>query len=385
MKTMHVLNQPKAFFLPFTPGVDMNIELYSIRGFTASALKEKLEQALASHHMAYTITEINHVDQFIKAGLASVPAFKIGDKVIQHPHDGAIDETVSMVIHYLLSEHVNSILVAVDFSEESNNAIAYARMMAQQLGFGLTLAHVHQTLYDPISAGALDIQFLHDANKRLENMVEVLNHEHAAKGINVHVSAHLEVGEAASSLISLLDHGKFELMIMATRATDNAMRRFFGTVSSEVSRLSHKPVVVVPPTAEIKFPGKMVVGFSEDLIIDGVLEYILTFGAKHNVFFDFVHVTSDQKQFEILKQKLYEKLVLNRNLLCGFNIRSLDDEGKKIHEVLFKYAAEARAGMVIFVSHHRKFLDNLRHTSVTRKALQHPDIPLMIIHQPEVK
>jgi nucleotide-binding universal stress UspA family protein len=378
---MHVLNQPDPILLSYTHSVDMNIELYSIRGFTGSALKEKLEQALASHHMPYTITEIFHVDQFIKAGLASVPAFKIGDKIIQHPHDGDVNETVSMVINYILSENVNSILVAVDFSEESNHAIAYARMMAQQLGYGLTLAHVHQTLYDPISAGALDVQILQDANKRLEDMVETLNLEHAAKGINVHVNASLEVGEAASSLVGLLDHGKFELMIMATKATDNAMRRFFGTVSSEVSRQSHKPVVVVPPKAEVKFPGKMIVGFTEELILNGALEYILNFGAKHNVFFDFVHVTDDRKHFEILKGKLYEKLVLNRNLLCGFNIRALEDDEKKIHEVLFKYAADVRAGMVILVSHHRGFIDNLRHSSVTRKALHHPDIPLMIIHQ----
>ena len=359
----------------------MNIELYSIRGFTASSLKEKLEQALASHHLAFTITEINHVDQFIKAGLASVPAFKIGDQVIQHPHDGQVDETVSQVIHYLLSENVNSILVAVDFTEESNHAMAYARMMAEKLGYGLTLAHVHQTMYDPISAGALDIELLQDANKRLEEMVETLNHEHASKGINIHVNAHLEVGEAASSLIDLLERGKFELMIMATKATDNAMRRFFGTVSPEVSRQSHKPVVVVPPNSEIKFPGKVVVGFGESLLVDGVLEFILTFGSKNNVFFDFVRVTDDQKQFEILKNKLFEKLIRKRNILCGYNIIAIEEGNNKIHEALFKHALDVRAGMVILVAHHRTFLDNLRHTSVSRKALQHPDVPMMIMHE----
>ena len=378
---MQVLHQPDDILLSFVERGEMNIDLYSIRGFTASALKEKLEQALASHHLSFTITEINHVDQFIKAGLASVPAFKIGDQIIQHPHDGPVDETVSQVIHYLLSENVNSILVAVDFSEESNHAIAYARMMAEKLGYGLTLAHVHQTMYDPISAGALDIEFLHDANKRLEDIVEALNHEHASKAINVHVNAHLEVGEAASSLIGLLDRSKFELMIMATKATDNAMRRFFGTVSSEVSRRSHKPVVVVPPKAEVKFPGKVVVGFTDSLLMDGILESVLAFGSKNNVFFDFVHVTDDRPRFEILKHNLQEKLILYRRLLCGYNILTLDEGDQKIHEALFKYAHDARAGMIILVSHHRTFLDSLRHTSVSRRALQHPNVPVMIVHE----
>lgn len=359
-----------------------SIALYSVRGFAGSALKQKLEVAMAAEHMAYTINEINHVDQFIKAGLASVPAFKIGDKVIQHPHNGDMDETVKKVIDYLLTENVNSILVPVDFSEESTHAIEYARMMAIQLGCGLTLAHVHQTVYDPISAGALDVHFLQDSNNRLKDVVDAYNAEHETKGIKVHVSAHLEVGEASSSLIELLDHGQFELLIMATKATDNAMRRLFGTVSSEVSRKSNKPVVVVPPNTEIKFPGKMIVGFTEELLLDGALDYILAFGVKHNVFFDFVHVTDDQHHFDMLKRKLQERLVVNKDRLSGFNIRSLTEAELKIHEVLYKYAAEVRAGLVVLVSHHRNFIDNIRHTSVTKMALQHPPVPLMIIHQP---
>ena len=258
-------------------------------------------------------------------------------------------------------------------------------MMAHHLGYSLTLAHVHQTLYDPISAGALDVQFLQDANKGLLEMVDKLNAEHATKGINVHVTAHLEVGETMSSLIELLERGHFELMVMATKATDNAIRRLFGTVSSGVSRNSNKPVIVVPPQTEIKFPGKVVVGFTEELLTEGTLEYILSFGSKYNVFFDFVHVTDDQHQFDVLKSRLYEKLAINRPQLTGFNIRSIQPGEVKIHEVLFKFAVEARASMVILISHHRTFMENITHSSVTKKALLNPLVPLMIIHTPVSK
>lgn len=358
----------------------MKIELYSVKGFTGSALKQKLEDALSSHHMPYTIVEINHVDQFIKAGLVSVPAFKVGTRLIQHPHDGNPDETVQRVIDYIMSEKVNSILVPVDFTEESSRAIDFARMMASHFGYGLTLAHVYQTLYDPVSAGAIDVQFLQDTNKRLLALVDSMNAENEKLGISVPVMAHLEIGETSSSLIDLLNHGKFEMLIMATKAIDNPVRRLFGTISSEVSRHSNKPVVVVPPQTEIKFPGKMVVGFTEELMLEGALEYILAFGAKNNVFFDFVHITSDTAQFTLLKNKLYERLVINREMLCGFNIRSVADPDHQIHEVLFDYAQEVRAGMVVLVTHHRSFLESLSHSSVTKKALQHPPLPLMIIH-----
>jgi nucleotide-binding universal stress UspA family protein len=358
----------------------MNIELYSIRGFTGSALKQKLEEALTAHQVPCTLVEIHQVDQFIKAGLASVPAFKIGNKVIQHPHDGDVDETVAKVMDFLRGQNAKSILVPLDFSEESKHAVEYARMMARHLGYGLTLAHIHQTLYDPISAGALDIQFLQDTNKRLMDMVDTLNSEHSAHGIHVPVNAHLEVGEASSSLIELLDHGQYEVMVMATKATDNAFRRFFGSVSSEVSRRSHKPVIVVPPQAEVSFPGRMIVGFTEELLLEGVLENILAFATNQHIVFDFVHVTDDAPHYESIRQQLSEKLAVNRPFVFDFNIKSLQDEEMKIHEVLFRYATQMRAGMVILVSHHRSFLDNMTHTSVTRKALLLPSVPLMIVH-----
>jgi nucleotide-binding universal stress UspA family protein len=362
------------------PG-EMNIELYSVRGFTGSALHHKLEQSLAARQLPYTINQVNHVGQFVKAGLASVPAFKIGEKIIQHPHEGDVEETVRQVIDYLLSLKAYSILVPIDFSEESTHAVSYACMIARRFGYGLTLAHVHQTMYDPISAGALDVQFLLDINKRLLEMVDSLNADHNKKGVNVPVTAHLEVGVASSSLIELLGQDQFEMIVMATKATDNAVRRFFGTVSSDVSRHSHKPVMVIPPQTEVKFPDRILVGFTEELFDEGVLEFIISFGGKQNVVFDFIHVTDDDRQFEILKNKLDSRLTASHAMLSDFNIKALKENELKIHEVLFNYATETRADMLILVSHHRSFMDNLLHSSVTKKALHQPPIPLMIVHK----
>ena len=54
--------------------------------------------------MSFEVHEIHQVDQFIKAGLVSVPAFKIGEKVILHPHDGPLEETIDKVMDFLRGE-----------------------------------------------------------------------------------------------------------------------------------------------------------------------------------------------------------------------------------------------------------------------------------------
>lgn len=359
----------------------MHIELYSVKGFTGSALKQTLEEALHENQLPFTVSEINHIDQFIKAGLTSVPAFKIGDKVIAHRDRASVEETIKEVMDYVNAECLLSVLVPVDFTEESMHAIAYANVVAQKLNLGLTLVHIHKPIYDPVSAGALDVQFLHNSNERLIELVDSYNTDNANNDIAVGVSAHLEVGEPSTSLIDLFDEGKYEVMVIGTRGVDNTMRRLFGTVSSTVSRKSKKPVVVVPVQSELKFPEKIVVGFTEELMLDTALEDILDFGTKNNVFFDFIHVTDDNDAFEKIKNELYEKLVVNRELQCGFNIRPVFDTSQQIDHTLFSYAHEVGAQMVALVTHQRSFAESLMHTSVTKNALAHPEVPVMIFHQ----
>ncbi len=359
----------------------MNIELYSVKGFTGSALKQKLEEQLRKNQLPFEVNEINHVDQFIKAELASVPAFKIGHKVIPHLDKYTVEDTINDVMTYILEECIVSVLVPVDFTEESMHAIAYAQIIAEKLSLGLMLVHIHQPIYDPVSAGALDVQFLNDSNKRLNELVHSLNEDNSNKGIAVRVTAHLEVGEPSTSLIELFDEGKFSLMVIGTRGVDNTMRRLFGTVSSSVSRKSKKPVIVVPVYSELSFPDKVVVGFTEELMLDTALEDILAFGSKNNVFFDFIHVTEDNSGFDNIKNKLYNKLMVNRQPSGGFNIHSVFEADEYIDQTLFSYAQEVGAQMVALVTHQRSFAESFVHKSFTKSAVAHPEVPVIIFHQ----
>jgi len=359
----------------------LHIAFYSVRGFTGNALLHRLEDALHVHRLRYTIEQVNNVDEFIKAGLASVPAVRIGDHVITHPTDDPPDETVRKVIDYILREQANTILVPVDFSPESDRGLAYAGMMARFLGIGITLVHVHQMLYDPVSAGALDVQMVEDSRKRLDQLAAGMMAAQEKEAVLYPVMAQVEVGEVATRLIELLDEGRFEMMIMGTKGMDTFVRRLFGSVSETVSRHSLKPVIVVPPDSPMQFPAKIVVGFSGDLVLDSELDYLLYFGSLNQVFFDFVHIADDSTDFPALKNRLFERLVRHRDWLCGFNIRSLGRQGRRIDEVLFQYAQEVHAQLVVMITQSRGLLDRLRHTSSTRHALQHPEVPVMIMHQ----
>ncbi|MEP6793442.1 MAG: universal stress protein [Saprospiraceae bacterium] len=358
----------------------MNIEVFSVKGFSGNLLKNMLEEALLKNKLSYHVSLIDSVDRFIEVGLTSVPAVMIGHKIIQNSTDNALEEMIREAVEFLKENEEHDILVPVDFSPASIHGLHYAKMMAGHLGLGINIVHVHYPIYDPVTSVSLDEHLMKQSEQQVEDLAAELRKEDEKSNNPVRISTNLEIGGIDVSLMDILENRKHDLMIMGTKGTDTAIRRYFGTVTSTVSRHSTKPVIVVPPQAEIKFPGKIVIGFSEELIIDKTLETLLTFGAKNNVFFDFIHINEDEKEFKKLKNKLYENLMSYRELLVGFNILSIPPGQKHIDEVLSEYAVGVKAGMIVLVTRHRSFIENLTHKSVTKNALLHAILPLMIIH-----
>ncbi len=82
----------------------MNIEVYSVKGFSGNLLKIKLEEALEKNKLSGEVSLFNNVDQFIEAGLSSVPALKIGNKIIVHPADHDIDAMIREAMDFIKEE-----------------------------------------------------------------------------------------------------------------------------------------------------------------------------------------------------------------------------------------------------------------------------------------
>lgn len=358
----------------------MQIEVYSVRSFTGHAIKSKLEAALAEQNLPYEVHEKHQVDDFIKAGLTSVPALRIGRKIIHHHDDTSLDETIQKAIDIILHNMARSILVPIDFSPESIHALRYARMIADKMDIGITVLHVHQTLFDPVTGSAFDMEMMKQNRKRLDEILVEEGWDKMQAHDHVPIQTAFESGDAAFHINRYAQENDAEMIIMSTKAEDSLVKKFLGSVSLDVGREVNKPVIVVPPDAPIKFPGKMTIGFTEDLLKGKLLDYLLDFGCEFDIIADFVYVSGDDHRFEQLKQELQQRLILHKRDLSGFNIRSLPYVKDQVHETLKTYAVENHAGLLIAVTKHRNFFESLFHSSVSKKLLSHPVLPVMVLH-----
>ncbi len=278
--------------------------------------------------------------------------------------------------------HHRFILVPVDFTQESVHALRYARMLATHMGMGITLAYIHQPLFDAVTDSAFDVDMMNRNRERLEEMMIEVGWGQGKAGKHVPVDIHFDTGDIKSQLSHLLEDDKYEFAVMSTKAEDSLIRRVFGSVSLKLSRSVSKPVIVVPPGAAIKFPEKIVVGLSEEVLDADVLMYILDFISDHQMTADFIFATND-KQFTYLQDSLNAKLTLLHKEMKGINIKAVPVEGEAIHDALADYAIEVHAGLLVLVTKHRNFIEGLGHRSVSKKTLLHPDLPVMVLNAPK--
>ncbi len=139
------------------------------------------------------------------------------------------------------------ILVAVDGSEPSLQALAQAVDLALQLGSEITVVSVVSDMKLPFSAEfGLWARESHEGlmRKVLENLNSAIlriREDHP----ELKVEARIEEGRPAKKITELAENEGFDLIVIGRRGSGLVDRLIMGSVSNEVVRTSTKPVLVV--------------------------------------------------------------------------------------------------------------------------------------------
>ena len=135
------------------------------------------------------------------------------------------------------------ILVAIDFSPDSDHALEYAIDLGQRLESILKLVHVIHT------------HLPHGAETRFPNMWEYIRTEaetqmkvrrHRAGGAGLRAGAIVETGIPAAKIVAIAEDEETDLIVMGTHGRTGLHRILLGSVAERVVGLSPCPVLTVP-------------------------------------------------------------------------------------------------------------------------------------------
>ena len=142
------------------------------------------------------------------------------------------------------------ILIPVDFSPTSHNAIEYAYEMANKLKVEIELLHIisKRKNFDSVVEEELEIQ-------RLENEMTKFSRRYPNKDtevLNVQITTLVKIGKIEEVISSVCEKNKIDLIILGTKAKHSILEYLFGSFSSLLIQTAPRPMIIVPELAEIK-------------------------------------------------------------------------------------------------------------------------------------
>jgi universal stress protein A len=139
------------------------------------------------------------------------------------------------------------ILAPTDFSEYSQQAVQYARELAQTFGATLVLLHVVELPPYPIEGlppSQLGGTFLEDLERQAtSDLAQVL-----AKEAEVEVVRRVVVGTPYRKIVEVAEAERGDLIVMATHGRTGFSHLFMGSVAERVVRAAPCPVLTIRPT-----------------------------------------------------------------------------------------------------------------------------------------
>ena len=148
---------------------------------------------------------------------------------------------------------IKNILVPIDGSEHSNNALKFGLDLAEKYSAKLTLLSVAQPVVVtgpmfitqpmmPPTSTAMYVQAIESAHKK---MLEDTYNRAKAEKPDLEISKRLVDGRPADQIVEIADKEKFDLIVIGSRGVGGVKKFFLGSVSDRVADEAHCPVLIV--------------------------------------------------------------------------------------------------------------------------------------------
>jgi nucleotide-binding universal stress UspA family protein len=147
------------------------------------------------------------------------------------------------------------ILVPTDFSETSDEALRYARTMAETFGASIHLLHVFEDPYivgtlAPEVYGAVPEELRESALRAAEQHLDERVKDARARGLTC--ESEMLMGAPASAIAEQATQKGADLIVMGTQGRGGVAHLLLGSVAEKVLRTAPCPVLIVRQPAKSK-------------------------------------------------------------------------------------------------------------------------------------
>jgi len=287
---------------------------------------------------------------------------------------------------------IRRILVPVDFTSHSENAIHYALLIASQLKADIKLFNAYldpmgtpQTYFESYAYHPDFDKIVKEIEEETERNLIALTNRIKAKIkekiiVGVNVSYDMAKGNAINSVLYETEEYKPGIIILGTRGSELDGLRAFGSFTSQIIDKSPVPVLAVPSgynSQNIDSPKRILYATDFDQTDFSALSRLVTIAHPFNSKVYCVHVAENKvkKEDELLMLELRKYLF---NVLGEVNTECGLLESDDMQEGIEKFITSRNIDVLAITTRKRNLLQKLFSPSITKRFLFQSNIPLLV-------
>ncbi|MGB1038994.1 MAG: universal stress protein [Bacteroidia bacterium] len=243
-----------------------------------------------------------------------------------------------------------TILVPMDFSDSSINAVYYAVEMANLFDSEITLLHVlSNSLISSIFTNDSQIALLKD---NVRTKLEDYKKEITDKWPNVRVNTSVSEGKPFKVINKVAEKGKCDTIVMGVNGV-NGVEQFTGSTTTRVLKSSPIPVVVVKEKHESPKFDKIVLPIDLTKTSRQKIDWAVKLGKRYD---STIHIIMELEEDELIKKKANANLTQAESIFKKHNVKFksvlMDDLEYPDHLGLdaVKYASEIDADLIMIMT-----------------------------------
>ncbi|WP_162426932.1 universal stress protein [Pontibacter pudoricolor] len=263
---------------------------------------------------------------------------------------------------------MKTLLVPVDFSDNSVRALQYAIELATQAHAEVVVLHSLEII--PTLPTLDHNRETDEARQKLSALTSQVNKN------RTQVRYIVTGGDTTGDIRKAIKELDVTMVVMGTGGAKNYAKKMFGTTTEAIAKLGLCPVLAIPEGADIK-PIRQIVYAADFENGDQVTAMqLLQLKQLLNASLTFLHIhnknQADYIDNEYIKQELTKQFP-------EAEINFVEIDAENVAEGISKYAYESDADLVAFTILNRMFFEKIIHSSVTSKLLKKLKLPMLAL------
>ncbi len=273
--------------------------------------------------------------------------------------------------------NIKNILVPVDFSECSKNALKNAMVLAKLSEANLTLLNAFHVPvpHSPVGTATIVQTLAHEVEEVALEDFENLKKEFPELE-ELKCKCIVEHGFAIERILAGINTYKADLVVMGTVGASGVEEVVLGSNTNRIIKQATIPVLAIPQNASVKEIKNIVLASDYGEIKD--YERLSAIRTIVNLFNANLHVIHIGTEPTIKDESVVGARSLER-ALKGINKSYSYINHDNFEEALFKYVDDHNIDMVAMMPREHNWIERILMTSHTRKIVFHTKVPLLTV------